>query len=270
MRSYVWTREPAFDKHRTMTRTAQHDFVAAQYGPRADAYVHSPAHRSGADLDQLEALVRERPRGRVLDLGCGGGHVGIRVAPYADEVVACDLSPEMLAAVTRAADERGLANLLTRQAAAEALPFPAASFDAVLCRFSAHHWDDLEAGLGEARRVLRGGGIAVFIDTVAPAAALLDTHLQAIELLRDASHVRDYTVAEWIASLARNGLAVVGLTRRRLRLEFASWAARTRTPAPLAEAIRSVQHTAPSAVRDHFEVADDGSFTLDTLTVLAE
>ncbi len=252
-----------------MTSTEQHDFVAAQYGPRAKDYVGSATHSSGADLDQLEALLRERPCGRVLDLGCGGGHVSYRAAPFAAEVVACDLTPAMLLAVNHEARERGLLNIQTRQAAAEALPFDDAAFDAVLCRFSAHHWQDLEAGLREARRVLRPRGIAVFIDTVSPASALLDTHLQAIELLRDASHVRNYSVAEWVAALSRSGLAVTGLICRRLALDFASWTGRTQTCAPLVQAIRQVQEMAPACVRDHFAVAADGSFTLDTMTIIA-
>ena len=43
------------------------------------------------------------------------------------------------------------------------------------------------------------GGRLVVIDVVAPEIPLFDTTLQVIEFLRDASHVRDYRVSEWIA-----------------------------------------------------------------------
>ena len=249
--------------------SSQHAFVAGQYGPRAADYVASRTHSTGEDLDQLEALLRGHAGAQVLDLGCGGGHVSYRAAQHAGAVVACDLTPDMLQAVERTASERGLSNITVQQAAAEALPFEASSFDFVLCRFSVHHWQDMEAGLREARRVLRPAGCAVFIDTVAPADPVLDTHLQTIELLRDGSHVRNYSAAEWIAALSRAGFAIAGLTSRRLKLEFPTWIARTRTPGLHAEAIRSVQNAAPHAVRDHFAVAADGSFTLDSLTVTA-
>ena len=75
------------------------------------------------------------------------------------------------------------------------------AFDFLACRYSAHHWRDLDAGLRQARRVLRPNAAAVFIDAVSPGAPLLDTHLQAVELLRDTSHVRDYSVAEWTAAI---------------------------------------------------------------------
>ena len=246
---------------------SQHAFVAGQYGPRADDYVRSVTHSSGEDLDQLEVLLRGHAAARVLDLGCGGGHVSYRAAAHVASVVACDLAPEMLDAVARTASERGLANITTQQAAAESLPFEAACFDFVLCRFSAHHWQDMPAGLREARRVLRPSGRAVFIDTVAPADPVLDTHLQTVELLRDASHVRNYSLAEWIAALSGAGFAVSTLQCRRLPMEFGAWTRRTHTPEAREAAIRSVQDSAPERVSDHFAITPDGSFTIDTMDV---
>ena len=203
---------------------------------------------------------------RVLDLGCGGGHVSYRAAPHVAAVVACDVTRGMLDAVAATAGERGLSNIAVRQAPAEHLPFPDAEFDMVLCRFTAHHWQDLEAGLRQARRVLKPGRRGLFIDTVAPGDRVLDTYLQAIEVLRDASHVRNYTVAEWVAALSRAGLAVEGITRRRLRMEFSTWAARTGTSASHAEAIRSLQDNAPDIVRERFAIDADGSFDLEAVT----
>ena len=249
--------------------TSQHDFVASHYAPRAEAYVRSAVHSSGADLDQIEDFVRGSADARALDLGCGGGHVSYRAAPHVREVVACDLTPDMLAQVKKAAAERGLANIVTQQAAAERLPFGAGSFDFVLSRYSAHHWNNFEAGLREARRMLKDGARALFADCISPAHPLLDTHLQAIELLRDPSHVRNYSAAEWMAALARSGFSVTAIAARKLRLEFTVWTERTKTPELYANAILSLQAQASSAVRDHFAISEDGGFSLDTLTIEA-
>jgi ubiquinone/menaquinone biosynthesis C-methylase UbiE len=191
------------------------------------------------------------------------------MAPHAGEVVACDLSPGMLQAVAGAAAERGLSNIVTELAAAERLPFADASFDLVATRFSAHHWRDLDAGLREARRVARPGAPAVLIDAMAPADPLLDTHLQAVELLRDASHVRDYAVPEWTAAAGRAGFAVERITVERIRIEFASWIARMATPDLLAQAVRALQAAAAQEVRDHFGIEPDGSFQLQVLVLEA-
>lgn len=251
----------------------QHAFVAEHHAPRARDYVTSVNHSAGDDLDQIEALVRaaggDGDRPQVLDLGCGGGHVSYRAAPHAAHVTAVDLTPAMLDEVRATAAARGLSNISVRQGAAERLPFADGSFDMVLCRFSAHHWHGFAAGLREAARVLTPGGQAVFADVVAPADPLLDTHLQAVELLRDVSHVRNYSVAEWTAALAGAGLALVHMTARTLQLDFPVWIARTRTPDAHAAAIRSLQGSTPEAVRRHFRIAADGSFRLDTATFVA-
>lgn len=250
-----------------MNQTA--DFAATHYGPRAQDYVASAVHGSGADLDQIAATLQGHADARVLDLGCGGGHVGYRVAPLVREVVACDPTASMLEAVHATATERGLRNIEVRQAAAERLPFADGEFDAVLSRFSTHHWRQRDAGLREARRVLKPGGLAIFVDVAAPEDALLDTHLQAIELLRDVSHVRNYRPSEWVTSLAAAGFAPAGLTLRRLPLRFDDWVARTRTDAAHVAAIRSLQQGAPDEVRAYFAMDADGSFTVDSLTLVA-
>jgi SAM-dependent methyltransferase len=249
-----------------MTST-QHAFVAEQYGIRAKDYVASAVHSGGVDLDQIEAELRGHGAARVLDLGCGGGHVSYTAAPFAAEVVACDLTADMLAEVARIAASRGLSNITTQQAAAERLPFPDGSFDAVLCRFTIHHWHHRQAGLREARRVVKADGFGIFIDVVAPAHPLLDTHLQTLELLRDASHVRDATAAELIADLAAAGWTATAIATRKMWMDFESWTARTRTPEVCKAALKHLQACASGPVRDYFRIDHEGGFDLDALLV---
>jgi ubiquinone/menaquinone biosynthesis C-methylase UbiE len=239
--------------------------VESQFGPQAHAYVRSAVHSAGEDLDALEEIVRREAPTRALDLGSGGGHVAYRLALHAAEVVASDLSPDMMAAVAATAGRKGLTNLSTRVAPAEKLPFANAAFDFLACRFSAHHWHDFEAGLREARRVVAPRKTAVFIDVVSPGRALLDTHLQAIELLRDISHVRDYAAAEWLDALSRSGFQLRATRSWRLRMDFPDWIARMRTPMENARAIRAIQNAASQEVSEHFSIEPDGSFTLDVV-----
>jgi ubiquinone/menaquinone biosynthesis C-methylase UbiE len=243
--------------------------VLEQYDSRAEAYLTSAVHAAGADLDRMADLVGDRPDAVALDMGCGGGHVAFRLADRVGKVVAYDLSAAMLETVAAEARRRGLDNLVTKQGAAEALPCPDASFDVVATRYSAHHWGTYRDGLAQMRRVVKPGGLALFMDVVSPGTALLDTWLQALELLRDPSHVRNASVAEWRTTLAAVGFAVDDVVTYRLRLEFASWIARMRTSDVHVAAIRSLQARAASEVRDYFEIGADGSFTVDTVLIAA-
>jgi ubiquinone/menaquinone biosynthesis C-methylase UbiE len=254
----------------TDTDTHSHDdVVLEQYDTQANAYLTSAVHAAGADLDAMAALVGQRPGAIALDMGCGGGHVTFRLAPLVGKVVACDLSAAMLETVAAESDRRGFANVVTKQTAAEALPCPDASFDIVATRYSAHHWRSFDDGVKQMRRALKPGGLALFADIVTPGTALLDTWLQTLELLRDPSHVKNRSVGEWAAALAASGFAVESVATWRLRLEFAPWIARMRTPDAHVAAIRSLQARASSEVRGYFEIEDDGSFTLDTALVVA-
>ena len=244
-------------------KSAHDSNVAGQFGPRAKAYVESAVHSQGADLARIADIAAAARPARAIDLGCGGGHVTYAMAPHARETVACDLSADMLSAVRATAVARGWDHVATTQTSVERLPFEDASFDMLGCRFSAHHWQDVDAGLREGRRVLRRGSPAVFVDVIAPASPLLDTHLQGVELLRDTSHVRDYSEAEWKAKLESAGFVVQQVGTWRLRMDFPVWIARMATPEPLARAIRIVQDSAPEEVRRHFAIEADGSFMLD-------
>jgi SAM-dependent methyltransferase len=237
--------------------------AAKQFGETAAAYLSSAVHAQGADLQAVKDIVAQIADARVLDLGCGGGHISFAAAPVAASVVACDLSAQMLEVVAKAAQQRGLANIVTQQAQAEVLPFADAAFDIVITRFSAHHWSDVPAGLREAQRVLRPQGRLIVIDIVAPETPLFDTSLQAIELLRDGSHVRDYRVSEWNAMLHEVGFSAGLVQSWKLKMVFDDWIARMRTPAERVTAIRSLIDLAPEEAREYFAVESDYSFSID-------
>jgi SAM-dependent methyltransferase len=246
---------------------AHERLVEAQFGPQARAYVESAVHSQGADLDAIGRLAQNAEL--ALDLGAGGGHVSYALASQARRVIATDLSSEMLAAVARTAREKGLSNIETAEAPAERLPFEDETFDFVATRFSAHHWQDFDAGLREARRTLKRGGKAAFVDVYAPGQALFDTHLQAIELLRDHSHVRDYSCSQWLEALARARFAVDACRTWRLRMDFPVWTARMRTPEENVKMIRALQNVASAETKAHFAIEPDGSFLLDVLMIEA-
>jgi ubiquinone/menaquinone biosynthesis C-methylase UbiE len=242
----------------------QQQLTTSQFGSNARNYLSSNVHASGADLARLRELAGVLRPAHALDLGCGAGHASYALASAGvAQVIACDPSPGMLAVVAEEAARRGMAGITVREAAAEALPFTDHSFDFIATRFSAHHWRSVPAALAECARVLAPGGRMVVIDMVAPEAALLDTSLQAIELLRDASHVRDYRVSEWRWMLQQAGFAEQSFHEWKLPLEFQPWIRRIATPAARVAALHALFDAFPREVGEYFQVSPQRDFTAD-------
>lgn len=249
---------------------SQNSLVDAQFGPRAKAYVASQVHSSGDDLKRMGAMLQGHSHAAVLDLGCGGGHVTYTVAPHVASVVACDLSYAMLEAVEREAKDRGLSNISVQQGSAEHLPFENGQFDWVLSRYSAHHWHNLPTALSEIARVLKPGGTVLLADLAAPTDPKADTFLQAIEMLRDPSHIKSRSPDEWKRLMADARLRVKSVDSGRLRMEYRSWLERMNTPALHDDAIISLQKVATRDMRTYFEITEDGDFSVDTVFIVAD
>lgn len=241
----------------------QQTLVTEQFGNNANAYLSSAVHATGEDLLFLQKVAERHNKPRILDLGCGAGHASFAVAAKANSVVAYDISEQMLAVVAEAAVDRQLNNVETRYGAAENLPFANEEFDMVITRFSAHHWQNLPDAINEVNRVLKKKGTAVFIDVVSPEAPLFDTTLQAVEILRDASHVRNYRLSEWQA-IFTNAAMNIGPTRTwKLPMRFDQWIARMQTPKERVLGIRSLFNTASTEVKEYFSLQPDLSFSID-------
>lgn len=252
-----------------MTTHSHHDNVEKQFGSQANAYLTSAVHASGRDLQRLAERLSSLPQARVLDMGCGAGHASFIAAQNVKQVVAYDLSSQMLEVVAQAAQEKGLDNITTRQGYAESLPFEDETFDVVISRYSAHHWHDVGRALREVSRVLKPGGVMIIMDVMSPGHVVRDVWLQTVEALRDTSHVRNYSSGEWLALINDANLIADSLLTDRLPLEFSSWVTRMRTPEALINAIRLYQESASAEVKAYFALQDDGSFTSDTILVEA-
>jgi ubiquinone/menaquinone biosynthesis C-methylase UbiE len=199
--------------------------VQEQFGKTAASYLTSAPHAKGASLERLVALTSPQKTWRALDVATGGGHVAYTFAPHVERMWATDITQEMLDMVRAEAKRRGLANLRTAYAKAEALPFEDASFDLVTCRIAPHHFDSIPDFLKEVQRVLKPGGLFALVDNVVPAGPVGD-YVNAFERFRDPSHLRAWTMEEWRQALRKAGLTVTHEEQIDKQMEFKSWAAR--------------------------------------------
>jgi ubiquinone/menaquinone biosynthesis C-methylase UbiE len=203
------------------------------WSERAQLYRESEAHREGEDLD----LVVEWSEGaeNALDVATGGGHVARRLREAGVKVVTVDPAPGMQADVL---------------GSAEALPFAPDSFDVVACRVAAHHFEDIEKAVAEMVRVSRDRVIVV--DNL-----FLDDRAEHADRLRDPSHVRNYTEAEWRELFEAAGLRIGELKRMPKPIEVEPWLERAGTPDADAETVREL-------IADRI---DDGWITLERIAL---
>lgn len=175
----------------------------AAWSARAEAYVESDAHRQGEDLDQLVEWAAGAKTG--LDVATGGGHVARRLREIGVEVITTDSAAGMRPDVV---------------SRAESLPFADGAFDVVACRTAAHHFADVRAAVREMGRV--SNDRVLLVDTLHMGEAV-----EEAEQLRDPSHVRNYTEAEWRGFVEEAGLAIDDMRIFAHTFDFAAWLERT-------------------------------------------
>ena len=173
------------------------------WSERAALYVESDAHRAGDDLELLVEWARGART--ALDVATGGGHVARRLRAAGLEVVTCDPAPGMQPDVV---------------CRAEHIPFADATFDVVACRTAAHHFDDVRAAVLEMARV--SAGLVLLVDTMH-----MGEDTEEAERLRDPSHVRNYTEAEWRSFVEGGRLRIEQVELVRHTFDFAEWLRRT-------------------------------------------
>jgi ubiquinone/menaquinone biosynthesis C-methylase UbiE len=141
-----------------------HDVAAADYDSKWGIDFGPTGRRQV--LAKVAKALGGRPRKpfeRALEIGAGTGYFSLNLvrAELVREAVCSDISPGMLETLAANARRLGL-EVEAVHAAADALPFPDASFDLVLGHAVLHHLPDLPAAMGEFHRVLQPGGTVVF------------------------------------------------------------------------------------------------------------
>ena len=222
--------------------------TAASFDVAAEEYLHSDAHRTGADLE----ILTEWSHGAdtVVDVATGAGHTAGAVAEAGIEtVLAVDASGEMVRTAVTEFD--GVSGVVGD---AERLPVATNAVDAVTCRIAAHHFPDPEAFVDEVARVLRPGGTLAFEDNVSPDDPDLEAALNRLETLRDPTHVHSHRTGTWVEWLEDHGFVVEEVVHLKKTLEFAPWVEAQSLEDERREQVERLLLDAPEAVASFLEV----------------
>ena len=224
------------------------DRIAQEFSRQAETFERWTEQAD--DASRLRAALGPAGEGRLLDIACGPGVVTAALAAGAACVIGVDATEAMLARARARCAKASLSNVEFKRGDAENLPFADASFDGVVTRAAVHHFADPQRAFNEMFRVLRGGGRAVVLDVVSAEDVNESSLHNAIEQLRDPTHVRMLRPTELDAGLARAGFCGLAHGTWDMSRELEEWLDIVNDPAraePLRIVVRALAEAGRSA-----------------------
>jgi ubiquinone/menaquinone biosynthesis C-methylase UbiE len=170
--------------------TTHHEDIVDQFTRQADAFANAPPITDERALDLLVRAAGATREDTVLDVACGPGLVVCAFAADTKHATGIDLTPAMIERARGLQETKGLGNVSWRVGDVLGMPFPDGEFSIVCCRFAFHHFPEPGLVLAEMVRVCRPGGRVAVVDVVASEDSAMAARLNAMDSLRDPSHVR--------------------------------------------------------------------------------
>ena len=175
---------------------------------------------------------------RVLDVAAGTGHLSRAIAPHVREVVAIDITPEMLRYARQELATRNLDNVSPEEGSAEKLPHEADCFDLVVSRLAIHHFQKPIIPLREMVRVCKLNHKIGIIDLLSPEEETTAAVYNYLERLRDPSHTVALSGKHMEEILAGVGLVIEKIETRDVEVDFKRWVQMTETKPETVKVLR--------------------------------
>jgi len=210
---------------------------------------------------------------RVLDVATGTGFTALAFSGLAKQVVGLDVSEGMLKQAREQASAKGIHNVTFEKGPAEELPFAGAGFDFVTCRVAPHHFLSIPKFCAESYRVLRAGGRLLVADTTVPdGEPEVDEWQNKVEAIRDTSHVRNCSPAEWRSFAEQAGFVIEDVVEleEEAPMQMRDWMKKSGCAGEAAKQVERMFADAPAGAREQFRITHqaDGDFTFQWMRVV--
>ena len=186
---------------------------------------NAPAFSAAAITDRFKEAIASKASGVMLDLACGPAILLASLAAIMRLSVGLDTTPKMIQMARAKCRAASTANTQFVESLAECLPFATAAVDCVVTRLSIHHFLDPLVVLREVKRVLKSDGLLVIGDLTSSEEPTERRLHNALEQLRDPSHVRMLPESELLQIVNASGFRVTAIDHWLQQRQFEEWAA---------------------------------------------
>lgn len=217
------------------------DRVKKEFSKQVKALAHAPFFTDQEIIEKIKNAAKLSEKMKVLDAGCGPGIITEALAPNVKELVAYDLTPKMVEAARIRCESAGLNNVEYKTGMIESLPYDDEYFDSVVSRLVMHHLSEPIRGFREMYRVLKKGGKLILADIISDEDPQKEMLHNALEILRDPSHVRMLPLNELIEGLESSSFEIICEDFWVKEREFSEWLAITNSP-ERAEPLKTVMN----------------------------
>ena len=199
--------------------------VQDEFSKQAEAMANAPAFSAEAIMNRFKESIAPKKSGVMLDLACGPGILLASLASTMKLNVGVDITPKMIRMARAKCLAANLVNTRFLESLAENLPFASAAYDCVVTRLSIHHFLDPLIVLREVKRILKPDGLLVIADLISSEDPTETRLHNALEQLRDPSHIRMLPESELLKVINEAGFRVISTDHWLQQRQFGEWAA---------------------------------------------
>ena len=190
-----------------MTDESHKKIIKEEFAKQSSTLESSNIFTDSEITEKIKKALDVKNQMTILDLGCGPGILTSCIAPFSKIIVGFDLTPEMTTkAKVRCSTSKNAVFLIGD---AECLPFKNDSFDRIVTRLTLHHFINVEKVLSEMYRVLKVGGKAIILDIVSSEKKDEAEIHNALEKIRDPSHVKMLPKSELLSLTKNSGFTIL-------------------------------------------------------------
>lgn len=204
--------------------------IKREFSNQAHFIHNSKIFNNNQIIQKIISMAGVRPTDQVLDLACGTGIMTRTIAEKTKKVIAVDITDKMVNLTQKMCNENGLDHVKVFNRNAEKLNFEDNFFDVIITRLSIHHFKNPDIVIKEMKRVLKDDGRIIIADIFSSELLEENQLHNAIEQLRDPTHVKALSQSEFQSLFDTNGLAIKNMNIIETQREYGEWLKITNAP----------------------------------------